>query len=59
MHLLKLLPGRGWVKMLPFPDLFMAKCVYTPENRVFIIGGAKDNKTRVTLRDVYEVVTEH
>ena len=56
MFLLKLLPGRGWVKVMPFPDLFMAKCVYTPDQRVFIIGGAKDSKTRMTLRDVSEIV---
>lgn len=32
----------------------MAKCIYTPEERVFVIGGAKDNKTKETIKDVVE-----
>lgn len=32
----------------------MAKCVYTPDERVFVIGGARDNKTQQTISDVTE-----
>jgi hypothetical protein len=45
MSLLKLIPGRGWARIYEIPQLFMAKCVYTTDERVFVIGGAKDNKT--------------
>ena len=32
----------------------MAKCVYTPDERVFVIGGSKDNKNSETLSAVTE-----
>jgi hypothetical protein len=39
-----LLPGKGWVRLQDIPNLYMAKCVYTPDEKVFVIGGSRDNK---------------
>ena len=52
MCLLKLIPGRGWARVYDIPLLYMAKCVYTTDERVFVIGGARDNKTQITVADV-------
>jgi len=37
-------------------DLFLAKCVHTPEERVFIIGGSKDKQALNSLADVQEYI---
>jgi hypothetical protein len=46
MSLLKLIPSKGWARLFEIPQLYMAKAVYTTDERVFVIGGAKDNKTK-------------
>ena len=52
MSLLKLIPGRGWAKINEFKDHFLSKCVQTPNENAYVIGGARDNKSQSTLGDV-------
>lgn len=52
MNVLKLLPGQGWQRFIDHQQLFMAKCVYTLDDTVYTIGGARDQKTKQTIGEV-------
>jgi len=53
MKLLTLIPKQGWRHILDIKDLYMAKIASNPEgNKVFVIGGAKDAKSKVTADNV-------
>ena len=56
MQLLKLIPKQGWSKVKDLPSLYMAKCVYTPDERAFVIGGARDKTNKTTINDTVEFV---
>lgn len=34
----------------------MAKCIYTPNDRLFVIGGSKDSKGKETLDSITEYI---
>lgn len=51
MGLLKLVPHKGWIKIKDFQGLFVAKIVQTLDEKAYVIGGAKDNKSIQTLGD--------
>ena len=42
MSLLKLVPGRGWAKVIDTPYLYLSKVVQSVDEVAYIIGGAKD-----------------
>jgi hypothetical protein len=42
MTLLKLVPGRGWAKVMETPNLYLSKVAQTVDETVYVIGGAKD-----------------
>ena len=53
MKLFQLIPGQGWTHIQDIKDLFMAKIAFNPAgNQVFVIGGAKDPKSKVTVNNV-------
>lgn len=51
MSLLKLLPGKGWAKVASV-NLYLAKVVQTPDEAVYILGGANDQKSSETVDTV-------
>lgn len=50
--LLKLIPGRGWVKIREMNNLMLAKTVQTFDETAFVIGGARDRNSIQTLAEV-------
>lgn len=50
--LLKLIPGRGWVKIRDMNNLMLAKAVQTLDEAAFIVGGARDRNSSQTLTEV-------
>jgi N-acetylneuraminic acid mutarotase len=61
MKLFTLIPQQGWRHILDIKDLFMAKIASNPEgNRVYVIGGAKDSKSKHTVDSlsVYNISAE-
>lgn len=58
MSLLKLLPGKGWAKVAAV-NLYLAKAVQMPDQAVYIIGGANDQKSIDTVSAVtqYKIIT--
>eukprot|EP00347_Sterkiella_histriomuscorum_P021345 403334310 len=54
MNILKLVPGQGWIKLAECQNILLAKLVFTMDDKVYIIGGAKDQKAKETLADVTE-----
>lgn len=52
MNVLKLLPGQGWQRFTDHQQLYMAKCVYTLDDVVYTVGGARDQRTKQTISDV-------
>ena len=43
--LLKLIPGRGWVKIRDMQNLMLAKTVQTLDEAAYVIGGARDRNS--------------
>nr|AAM96949.2 macronuclear development protein 3 [Stylonychia lemnae]AAP20881.1 macronuclear development protein 3 [Stylonychia lemnae] len=54
MNLLRLIPGQVWQKYHEHQQLLLAKCVFTLDERVFVVGGARDQKAKETLADLIE-----
>ena len=54
MSVLKLLPGQGWTRFTDHQQLFMSKCVFTLDEQVFTVGGARDQKTKQTIPDLIQ-----
>lgn len=53
MKLLVFVRGQGWRHIHDIKDLYMAKIASNPEgNRVYVIGGARDSKSKVTVENV-------
>lgn len=50
--LLKLIPGRGWVKIRDMNNLMLAKAVQTLDEAAFVVGGARDRNSTQTLTEV-------
>lgn len=54
MNLLKLIPDRGWAKYHEHNQLLLAKTVFTMDDKVYVIGGAKDQKAKDTISALIE-----
>lgn len=53
MKLYQLTPGLNWKQIRELTGLYMSKIAFNPEcTRVYIIGGAKDPKSKTTVNDV-------
>lgn len=54
MKLLQLIPGQGWRHVMDVKDLFMAKIAYNTDcSKVYLIGGAKDQKSKQTINEMH------
>lgn len=52
LKLMKLIPGQGWLQVTETKD-YMTRIAYNPEcDRVYLIGGAKDQKSKHTVNNV-------
>lgn len=50
--LLKLIPGRGWVKIKDLGTLMLSKVVQTLDEEAYVIGGSNDRNSSTTLDTV-------
>ena len=44
--LLKMIPGRGWVKLRELQNRLLAKVVQTLDESAYVIGGALDRESK-------------
>ena len=51
--MLKLVPGRGWVKIRELSSLMLAKVVQTLDETSFIVGGSKDRNSLQTVAEMH------
>jgi len=52
--LLKLIPGRGWVKCRELTGLMLAKTVQTLDETAYVIGGARDRNSTQTISEMHQ-----
>ena len=45
------MPGRGWARVAPV-QLYRAKCVQARDGSVYVLGGAKDEKSQEAVPEV-------
>lgn len=50
--MLKLIPGRGWVKIKALPDLLLTKVAQTIDDSAFVVGGSHDRNSKQTISEV-------